>query len=278
MKASTREQKVPILMYHSISGAATGRFRQFTVSPASFAQQMAYLHQQRYTPLTVTQFVNARYQEAPVLAGRPVILTFDDGFADFFTDALPVLKRYNFTATLYITTAFIDGASWWLRRERETARRMLGWQEVSEIAGNGIECGAHTHTHPRLDMLSIHAARNEMLRSKGLLEDYLGQEISSFAYPYGYQTARLRQAAREVGFTSACAVGHAKSSLAGDPFCLARLMVHADTDLDTFAALLSDTRASPLTAAHTLYLRTRTSTWQLVRRSSAKLNRYFHGG
>src|SRR5579863_9977859 len=147
MKTLTREKKVPILMYHSISSAATARFRQFTVPPASFAEQMAYLHHQGYTPLTVTQYIQARSQGASALAERPVILTFDDGFEDFFTGVLPVLKQYNLTATLYITTAFIDGTSRWMRRERETARSMLSWQQVREISANGIECGAHTHTH-----------------------------------------------------------------------------------------------------------------------------------
>ena len=278
MKALTQEKKVPILIYHSISSAATARFRQFTVSPMLFAEQMAYLHQQRYTPLTVTQFIRARSQEASALAERPVILTFDDGFADFFTDALPVLKRYKFTATLYITTAFIDGVSQWMRRERETARRMLSWQELSEIAVSGIECGAHTHTHPQLDTLSAPAARNEMVRSKRLLEDHLGQEVSSFAYPYGYQTARLRQLARETGYTSACAVRHAKSSLNDDAFCLARLMVRGNADLNTFAALLADGPPSSLTVAHSIYLRARTPAWQLVRRSAAPVTRHLQGG
>jgi len=265
-------------MYHSISSAAEARFRQFTVSPALFAEQMAYLHHHRYTPLTVTQYLKVRSQGATALAERPVILTFDDGFADFFTDALPVLKRYNFTATLYITTAFMDGTSRWMRRERETTRRMLNWHQVREIAANGIECGAHTHTHPQLDTLSTRAARNEMARSKRLLEEHLTEAVYSFAYPYGYQTARLRQAAREIGFTSACAVRHAQSSITDDAFRLARLMVHAGTDLNTFAALLSDAHASPLSAARSLYLRARTPAWQLVRRGSTSMIRYFQGG
>ncbi len=278
MKVLTQENKIPILMYHSLSSSATPGFRQFTVSPALFSEQMAYLHRCRYTPLTVTQFVNARSKGAFALAEHPVILTFDDGFADFFTDALPVLKQYNFTATLYITTAFIGGTSQWMRREKETIRRMLSWQQVREIAKNGIECGAHTHMHPQLDTLSAGAARYEMAHSKALLEDHLGQAVHSFAYPYGYQTARLRQLARETGFSSACAVKHAKSSITGDAFCLPRLMVRADASLDTFVALLEHGAASPLAAARAIYLRARTPAWQLVRRSFAPLTRYLQGG
>ncbi len=277
MKTQTHEQKVPILMYHSIACAAGARFRQFTVSPASFAEQMAYLHAQQYTPLTVTQYVQARSQGASSLAERPVIITFDDGFADFFTDALPVLRRYNLTATLYITTAYVDGVSSWMRREKETARPMLSWQQVREIAVNGIECGAHTHTHPQLDTLSLRAATNEMASSKNVLEDHLGQAVCTFAYPYGYSTARLRHAAREIGFTSACAVRHAQSSIHENAFRLARLMVDRDTTLDTFAALLSDARHAQ-SVARSLYLRARTPAWQLVRRSSAPVMHYFSGG
>jgi len=277
VKTLTSGQKVPILMYHSSSNTAGARFRQFTVSPASFAEQMAYLHREHYTPLTVTQYIQAPSQRASVLTERPVILTFDDGFADFFSDALPVLKQYNFTATLYIATSFVGGYSSWMRREKEIARCILSWQQVREIDAHGIECGAHTHTHPQLDTLSLHAARNEMARSKSLLEDHLGQPVCSFAYPYGYQTVRLRQAAREIGFSSACAVRHAQSSPADDAFRLARLMVSADTDLATFAALLSDTQ-NTLLAARSLYLRARTPAWQLVRRSSASMIRYFSGG
>ena len=278
MKVLASVNKVPILIYHSISSAATPKFRQFAISPGAFGEQMSYLHQQGFTPVTVTQFIRVRSQGAFAPGERPIILTFDDGYADFYTDALPILRQYNFTATLFVTTAFVEGASRWLRRERETSRRMVSWRQLSEIVKYGIECGAHTHTHPQLDTISAPAARNEMAHSKELLEDHLGQEVFSFAYPYGYQTARLRQLARETGYTSACAVRHAKSSLYDDAFCLARLMVHADTDLNTFTALLSDGNTSPLVAAHTIYLRARTPAWQFIRRSTAPVTRYFRGG
>ena len=278
MKVVASVSKVPILTYHSISGTATPKFRQFVVSPRAFGEQMAYLHQQGFAPVTVTQFIQTRSQGAFAPGERPIILTFDDGYADFYTDALPILRQYNFTATLFVTTAFVEGASRWLRRERETSRRMVSWRQLSEIVKNGIECGAHTHTHPQLDTISAPAARNEMAHCKELLKDHLGQEVFSFAYPYGYQTARLRQLARETGYTSACAVRHAKSSLHDDAFCLARLMVHADTDLKTFTALLSDGTTSPFVAAHTIYLRARTPAWQFIRRSTAPVTRYFRGG
>jgi peptidoglycan/xylan/chitin deacetylase (PgdA/CDA1 family) len=264
-----RESKqIPILMYHSISKHATPKFKPFTVSPALLAEQMAYLHQRSYTTITVTQFVHARAQEGAALPERPVVLTFDDGFADFFTDALPVLQRYGFTATLYVTTAFINGTSHWLQREGEAARSMLAWDQLTEITARGIECGSHSHSHPQLDVLPLSVAINEIVQSKEIIEQHLGQEVSSFAYPFGYHTAALRRQVQKAGYTSACAVKFAMCSESTDRFALTRLMVRPDTTIDTFAALLSGRSASTAT---TMYIRT--PLWQLVRRSSASVTR-----
>ena len=199
------KKKIPILMYHSISETGNARFRQFAVSPALFAEQMVYLHQHGYTPVTVTQFITARSQERAAFPVRPVILTFDDGFADFYSNALPVLRQYGFVATLYISTAFINGTSRWLRHEQETTRPILTWKQLTEIRSADIECGAHSHSHPQLDTLLSAAAREEIRQSKRLLEDYLGCEVCSFAYPFGYYTSGIRQIVREAGYTSACA-------------------------------------------------------------------------
>jgi peptidoglycan/xylan/chitin deacetylase (PgdA/CDA1 family) len=272
-RAETR--RVPILMYHSISETASPKFKPFCVSPQLFAEHMAYLHQHRYTSVTVTQLVRALAQGGAGLPERPVVLTFDDGFADFYSEALPVLSRYGFTATLYLATAYIDGTSRWLQREGEAARPMLSWEQLREIAAQGIECGAHSHSHPQLDTLPPSVARREIAHSKGILQEQLSQEIASFAYPFGYSTASVRRQVQEAGFSSACAVRHAMSSLLTNPFALARLMVSATTTVDGLAALV-DGRDTPLIP--TMYARARTPLWQLARRSSALMTRRLQGG
>ncbi len=272
--AHTQMKKVPILMYHSISGNASSKFRQFTVSPALFAEQMAYLHQQAYTPITVTQYVRAQFQRETELPEHPIVLTFDDGFADFLTAALPVLTQYNFAATLYVSTAFVGGTSYWLRHEKETGRLMLTWKQLVEISSYGIECGAHSHNHRQLDTLPNPAAWDEIMQSKKLLEDHLRQEVFSFAYPFGYQSAQVRQLVREAGYTSACAVKHQMSSENDEAFSLARLMVSADTNMEEYVALLTGRSSSPATAVYKIYARTRTPVWQLVRRCAASVTLY----
>ncbi|SRR6266446_775721 len=274
MLNQSEQKKIPILMYHSISCSSNPRFQQFTVPPLVFAEQMAYLYNHQYTPITVTQLIQTRSRNTFVLPERPVVLTFDDGFADFFTAALPVLQQYRFAATLYVATAFIGGTSRWLRYERETTRSMLTWEQLIEISASGIECGAHSHSHPQLDTLPSMAAKDEVLQSRSILEDHLGLEVLSFAYPHGYHTARVQQLVREAGYTSACAVRYAMSSETDDPFSLARLLVSPDSNGEEFAALLTGRSSPPVTAVYQIYARARASAWRLVRRCVASVTQH----
>jgi peptidoglycan/xylan/chitin deacetylase (PgdA/CDA1 family) len=274
----TRKSRIPILMYHSISHSAVPKFKQFTVPPPLFADQMSYLYQQKYTPLTVTQFIALRSQSKAGLPERPVVITFDDGFADFYHEALPVLQRYGFPATLYIPTAFINGTSRWFEREGEAGRPMLTWQQLHEISAVGIECGAHSHEHLQLDILPTTVARHEIVKSKRLLEDHLALEIFSFAYPHGYHTARVQQLVREAGYTSACAVKYAISSETDNPFALARLLVSPDSNIEEFAALLTGRSSPPISTRHKMYAHARSSVWRLVRRYTVSTRQYYRKG
>ena len=257
---------IPILMYHSISSHASPEFREFTVSPRLFAEHMQVVRQGRFTAITVAQFVNAMNAASAELPECPVILTFDDGFADFYTHALPVLKEFGFTATLFVTTAFVEGTSRFLEREGEGARPMISWRQLSEVNANGIECGAHSHTHPQLDVLPTVIARDEIVRCKQILEERLGRQVNSFAYPYGYYTDAVKQLVRAAGYSSACATRFSMSSTADDPYALSRLLVTADTRVDDLAAMLTG-HGSPVKAT---FRRARTTVWQFVRRGRAR--------
>jgi len=250
----SEKQYIPILMYHSISSYASAGFRPCIVSPESFDKHLSYLEQYHYTSLTITQLVQAMANGGSTLPARPVVLTFDDGYADFYSAALPALQRHGFTATLYITTGSVEGTSRWLQHLGEGNRLMLNWEQLAEINSSGIECAAHTHTHPALDMLPPSAARDEIVRSKDLLEEHLGQRISSFAYPYGYYSSRVLQLVRDSGFDSACAIGRKMSSMHDNTFALARLMIWPDTNVQMLSTALSIGRG-PLVASPVRRLR-----------------------
>jgi peptidoglycan/xylan/chitin deacetylase (PgdA/CDA1 family) len=268
----SEEKKIPILMYHSVSepGRANHQFWPFAVSPALFAEHIKYLHEHGYVSLTVTQLIELLYHNRQSLPEKPVVVTFDDGYADFFANALPVLKRYNFVATLYITTAFVGGRSSWLWREKEGTHPMLTWDQIAEINRQGIECGGHSHTHPQLDLLSLSAARREIIQNKELLEQHLGQKISSFAYPHGYHSTAIQRILKQAGYTSACAVKYEMSVETTSPFSLARLGIMADTDVDDLATLLT---SSPPSSLNALYKRSCVPVWRFVRYCSDSTTR-----
>ena len=232
-------KQVPILMYHSVSDRANQRYRTWNVPPTLFAQQLAYLQDEGYTPITVTQLATAIADRRARLPERPVALTFDDGLADFLTGALPILAAQQFTATLYVTTGYIGGTSRWLAPEGEGERPMLTWAQLRDIVAEGIECGGHSHTHVALDLLAPAAARDEIVRCKTLLEDQLGRPVDTFAYPFGYFSLPVRRMVRAAGYSSACAILYGPSATTDDPFALARQIITPDLSMAEFAARLT---------------------------------------
>jgi peptidoglycan/xylan/chitin deacetylase (PgdA/CDA1 family) len=238
---STRlaQRLIPILMYHSISRSATSGFWPCVVPPELFEEHLSYLKQHRYNTITVTQLVQAMARDGEGLPPQPVVLTFDDGYMDFYTSALPALQRYGFVATLYIATAYVGGTSRWLQRLGEGSRPMLSWPQLAEISASGIECGAHSHTHRALDMLPPSEAENEIVLSKRILEEHLGQQVPGFAYPYGYYSARTRHIVQVAAFSSACAVKCTTSCLDDDPYALARLAIDSNTAIHDLATALT---------------------------------------
>jgi peptidoglycan/xylan/chitin deacetylase (PgdA/CDA1 family) len=263
---------VPVLMYHSISATASRAFRSFAVSPARFAEQMAYLHDTGYTSLTVSEYVRRLDGRSTCLPARPVVLTFDDGFADFTSHALPVLEQHGMTGTVYLATAYMGGTSSWLRAEGEGDRPMLTWEQVRAAEAAGVECGGHSHTHVELDTVSRRRVQEEVYFSKQSLERQLDHEVTTFAYPFGYHDAWSRQVVRAAGYTSACAVKFALSSTADDPYQLARVKISGDSTLERFVSLLEGRRVPVAPTRERL----RTRVWGIVRRARAHLNPSIH--
>jgi peptidoglycan/xylan/chitin deacetylase (PgdA/CDA1 family) len=257
---------VPILLYHSISEHVTPRFKRWAVRPETFAAHMAYLQDHHYTPMTVTQFAQAMTDRSLHLPDRPVVVTIDDGLADFYTGALPVLVHYGFPATLYVTTGFVGGTSRWLSRVGEGLRPMLTWSHIADVQASGIECGAHSRSHPQLDILAPAAVRDEIVHCKSELEHQLGRQVATFAYPHGYYSAAVRRLVQEAGYSSACAVKHAMSATTDDRFALARIIVTDTAALDGFSRLLAG-HGLPVAPVRE---RVQARGWRVVRRWAAR--------
>lgn len=226
------QHRVPVLMYHEIADASATS-SSLAVAPDVFANQLAYLRDSGFNTLTAGELAAFLADGVGQLPERPVVLTFDDGYGDFYTDALPVIKQNGFTGTLFQTTG-------WVGEEGE-ARRMLNWRELDEIDQAGIEIGAHTVRHPQLDQLPEKALRDELYISKSALEDHLGAAVPGLAYPFGYSNRRVREVARELGYAYAYAVGNAFTTEAAGKFTFPRLTVRRTTSMDEFGKMVNGT-------------------------------------
>ncbi len=218
---------VPILLYHSVNEAPPAWIAPFTVKPAVFAHHLDLITALGCHALTVSEMVELVGSGRP-WPGRPVVITIDDGFADTAVAAAPALLARALRATLYVTTAALVGGPT-SPPHRLPAAAMLSWGQLPGLERDGIEIGAHTLTHPALDVLPQGLALKEIATSKVILEEALGHRVGSFAYPHGHYDRRVADLVRCVGFESACAVKNALSSGTDDLFALSRLTVMAST-------------------------------------------------
>jgi peptidoglycan/xylan/chitin deacetylase (PgdA/CDA1 family) len=236
--SGTTVSPAPILLYHAVSDDPPGWIAPFAVSPATFAEHLDAVVASGRVPLTASQYADGRRDGT--LPERPVVITVDDGFADFESNALPILAERDLPSTLYVTT----GA---LADQRPDSvlppAAMLRLSDLPALEAAGVEIGAHSHTHRQLDLLPANAAAVELSRSRDVLAGALGHHIRSFAYPHGYWRPRVRRLAADAGFDSAFGVAEALSSPQEHPLALSRLMVRADTSGSTVAAWLDGSGA-----------------------------------
>ena len=255
---------VPVLMYHSVSDAPTASTRALSVRPGMFGAQLCSLRRQGFTGLTFGELAERRRTGQP-FPTRPIVLTFDDGYADLLEEALPKLIQHGFPATVFVTTGWLRDAG------RYTAAaapgRMLSWEQLTELSAAGIEVAAHTHGHPQLDQISTARLHAELGDSKRLLEDRLGQPVCSLAYPYGYSSKRVRTVAHEIGYLQAATVANATAATTCDPFRVPRLTIRRSTSSATFDLTVNG-KQIPLHYGRTRAL---TAGWAVVRRSRSVL-------
>ncbi len=186
--------RVPVLMYHYIRVNPNPVDRigaGLSVTPDLFAQQMTYLTQAGYTPVSLDD-VYAAWTGARPLPPKPVVLTFDDGYRDFFTAAYPVLKARGFKATVYVVTDFLERPAY------------LTWDMLSVLASEGlVTIGSHTLTHVDLSTAPPDRARREIFESKHRLEERLGVGVNDFSYPSGRYNPAVVSLVEAAGYRTA---------------------------------------------------------------------------
>jgi peptidoglycan/xylan/chitin deacetylase (PgdA/CDA1 family) len=134
---------------------------------------------------------------------RAAVITFDDGYANFLDEALPILNEFQLKATVFVVAREVGGESRW---DAGTHSPLMGWSDLDRLRNEGFEIGSHTLTHPWLTRIAPAAARDEVLRSRGEVEGKLGAAVTTFAYPYGDLNPEVERMVEESGYEAACSI------------------------------------------------------------------------
>jgi peptidoglycan/xylan/chitin deacetylase (PgdA/CDA1 family) len=241
MGASSDKVALPILMYHGISDdpePGVSAYYKTNTNPALFEQHLRCLNGKGFRSVDLDEAVRLLQQDWPK-EGKFVAITFDDGFRNFYDVAFPLLKKYGHVATVYLPTGFVGE-----NRRSFKGKECLTWQEVREMRAHGIRIGSHTVNHPVLYGLSWNDIENELSVSKQQIEQVLGEEITSFAYPFAFPqhdrrfTEKFIQLLRRQGYRNSVTTMIGRVGPDDDLLRLKRLPVNSGDDVELFAAKL----------------------------------------
>jgi peptidoglycan/xylan/chitin deacetylase (PgdA/CDA1 family) len=185
-----------VLMYHSVEPYDTDP-HQVTVRPQRFDRQLLWLRRRGLRGVAMSELLESRRDG---LVG----LTFDDGYADFVTDVLPALRRYAFTATVFVVAGALGGHNSW--DEPGPRKALMTAADVRRAAEAGMEIGSHSLNHVRLPEVDDAELGNEVGHSRELLAELAGRDVTGFCYPYGAVGEREVRAVQAAGYDYACSV------------------------------------------------------------------------
>lgn len=195
---------IPVLMYHKIPDAPLATKHQIYVTKENFEKHLAYFKARKLTPITFADYLRFASGERPLteFPARPIVLTFDDGYLDNYTNLLPLMQQYGYRGVLYLLGDFeVRHNQWDLAADpTEPRAEIMSRAQKQAFVVAGWEIGAHTMSHPRLTTLPPPEAAAEIQRSKAALETALQTKVVTFAYPYGDLNDAVKAAVRAAGF------------------------------------------------------------------------------
>lgn len=221
--------RVPVLVMHHVKWDRPGDNATelgLTIHPTQFRQELTYLATHRYRTVTASRVLHV-LTHGWTLAPHPVVLTFDDGYADMFTTVYPLLRSAHMVATFFVCPGLLDHP------------RYLTWSQLQIMARHGMDIEAHTLTHPDLRVVPKSQARAEIVGSRTVLQRRLRVRASVFAYPYGSFNAAVLAEVRQAGYLGAFTTEQGWNLSRQSRFLLPRVYVDRDDSLTQFAARLS---------------------------------------
>ena len=239
--------EVPILMYHSIADQGPPELKPYRVSPRAFREQLRYLRSQGFHSITLSDWAEAVRNRAPI-QGRPIIITFDDGYQDFADNAWPELQRSDFSATMFVVTDKVGLTADWDSHSGEPMKLMT-WETLAKLRENGVEIASHSASHKDFSNISREQARAEGGRSREAILDRLGVDTDCIAFPWGRTSDSAVDALEECGYRVAVTTWGGRAALGSKLMSLPRIEILGDDDITIFARRLAghgpETDASP---------------------------------
>jgi len=234
-KLSVKKPSIRALIYHNVTDApVSGDWAQMTTPRDLFDRQMHYLKSNGYNVITADQVAELLITDRDIPL-RTVTLTFDDGYRDNYRNAFPILRKYGFNATLFVTAGFIG-------RDKAGGAEYLNWQEAREMRKSGtFTFGCHSFSHRKLARLKKDELIKEIREAKNIIETGLNEKIGIFAYPFGWHNAfdkRVSETLREEGFSCAFTAIHGAITKKSDLFGLRRMRVSWVQEIPEFAKVL----------------------------------------
>jgi peptidoglycan/xylan/chitin deacetylase (PgdA/CDA1 family) len=232
-----RNITLPILMYHYVQTPPSTRADllgyRLSVSPADFNAQMDWLERHRFHPVDFND-LRAYFAGTQALPANPVVITLDDGYADLYTNAYPILAQHGFKAVAYIVSGFVGRP------------RYVTAAELVQMDHNGIEIASHTVDHADLARSSYGATMHELVDSKRWLEHLVGHPVLDFAYPSGKFNAQVISAVKQAGYDTAVTEISSVDHSVADRYTWTRVRVGGGEGLTDFARSLGDPMPSTI--------------------------------
>lgn len=223
-----RSVNIPILTYHYIGNnpnPADKARDNLSVAPDLFDGQMTHLTARGYTPITLDTLY-AGLKGTAGLPGKPIVLSFDDGYIDFYVNAFPVLRRFNFHAVSFIPTGLMDQGYY------------LHWSQIKEMDSTGlISFQAHSVNHPNLSSLDNNQLTFQLVQSKKTLEAQLGKPVNFMAYPVGISDERVWAATKAAGYLGAAGTWYGITESEGTIYDMPRVKISGGLTIEKFASM-----------------------------------------
>ncbi len=190
--------RTPVIFYHKIGYPAQEvKLQNLFVTPENFSRHLRYLCLRNFRTFACREYLENGNRS------RAVLITFDDGFRNNYEFAFPLLKKFGFTATIFLVAGDVGKKVAWEESEEQHPEELLTWEQILEMHDYGIEFQSHGLTHRHLEKLSAGELREELKTAKGILEDKLHKKIEFLAYPYGTYNDLVKKIARECGYRAA---------------------------------------------------------------------------